>query len=242
MNRWSGSGKTIRVGLQAVHGLSQRTIDRLLLERKNRGEFSDSVDFWNRVLPADDEARALIHAGAMDSITLLMNRTGLLWQLASFQRGRSQALVNSLFPVRLPNPPPLKPPDLQSKLLREYEVLGFLCHYHPMVLAGRVSQGLVKMADVPRNVGRRIRCAGWLLSGKLISTKTGEVMEFLTFEDDTGIQETTFFPEVYKRSAHLLQSGRAYILTGIVEEDYGAVTLTVEQVSVLRGGGGGSRL
>ena len=35
------------------------------------------------------------------------------------------------------------------------------------------------------------------------------------------------------RYAHLLRSSRAYILTGTVEQDYGAITLTVEQVAPL---------
>jgi DNA polymerase-3 subunit alpha/error-prone DNA polymerase len=233
--RWSGSGNSIRVGLMSVHGLSGRTMEKIVSKRSSQ-DFADPVDFWDRVSPADDEVRALIHAGAMDSLDIKLNRTSLLWQWSSFQRGRAMSAANSLFPVRLPEPPPLKAPDLYSLLCREYEVLGFLCRYHPMILAGEPPKGLVKMADVKSQVGRRIRCAGWLLSGKLVSTKTGEAMEFLTFEDDTGIQETTFFPQTYRRSAHLLQTGKAYILTGIVEEDFGAVTLTVEQVSILKRG------
>lgn len=231
--RWTGYGKNIRVGLQEIHGLSERAITRLLEQRQIK-KFADPVDFWNRVAPADDEARALVHAGAMDSLDPMLNRTSLLWQWSSFHRGKAMLKANSLFPVKLPEPPLLKAPDIYSMLVREYEVLGFLCKYHPIVLAGKRPRGLVPIAEVPNQVGRRIRCAGWLLTGKVVSTKTGEVMEFLTFEDDTGILETTFFPETYRRSAHMLQTGRAYILTGIVDEDYGAVTLTVENVSALK--------
>jgi DNA polymerase-3 subunit alpha/error-prone DNA polymerase len=201
-----------------------------IVEQRQRQPFVDPADFWHRVLPSDDETRALIHAGALDSLDARANRTMLLWQWASFQRSRSLARVNSLFPVRLPEPPVLTPPDLRSRLQREYAVLGFLCGHHPLELAGRLPAGLMKMAEAGAHVGRRIRCAGWLLTGKLVSTRTGEVMEFLTFEDDTGLLETTFFPEAYRRAAHLMASGRGYILTGIVEADYGAVTLTVEQV------------
>ncbi len=88
----------------------------------------------------------------------------------------------------------------------------------------------MKIKELQSCVGRRVAVAAWLLTGKLISTKTGEVMEFLTFEDETAIVETTFFPSVYRRYAHLLQSGRGYILQGLVEEDFGALTLTVETV------------
>jgi len=58
-------------------------------------------------------------------------------------------------------------------------------------------------------------------------------MEFLTFEDETGQLETTFFPEVYRTHAHMLQSGRGYLLRGLVEADFGALTLTVDAVRPL---------
>jgi len=94
--------------------------------------------------------------------------------------------------------------------------------------------GAVKAAELPRRVGRRIRFAGWLITGKVVETKQGEPMEFLTFEDETGLVETTFFPEVYRRFCHLLDRERPYLLSGKVEEDWGAVTLTVEQVAGMR--------
>ena len=47
-------------------------------------------------------------------------------------------------------------------------------------------------------------------------------MEFLTFEDEGGIVETTFFPAVYDRFCHMVSRNRPYILYGKVEEDWGA--------------------
>ncbi len=58
-------------------------------------------------------------------------------------------------------------------------------------------------------------------------------MEFLTFEDETGLVETVFFPRVYRRYAQMLSSGQAFMLQGVVEEEYGAVTLTVETLKTL---------
>ncbi|MCK5070686.1 MAG: hypothetical protein KAR01_09090, partial [Desulfocapsa sp.] len=57
---------------------------------------------------------------------------------------------------------------------------------------------------------------------------------FLTFEDETGVVETTFFPRVYRRYAAVMSSGGAYMLQGEVEEEYGAVTLTVRSVQKLK--------
>jgi len=234
--RWQGRPGSLRVGLQSVAGLSAACIDRLLAARR-QGRFTAAVDCWLRVRPADDEARALIHAGAMDSLHPEGNRTTLLWQWADFMRRRQMAAAASLFPPVLPEPPSLSPPDRKTLLRREYAVLGFLCSEHPVTLIGRLPPGLVKVARLGKCVHRRVRCAVWLLTGKLVATRSGEAMEFLTFEDETGIVEATFFPLVYRRYAHLLQSGRAYVLTGTVEQDYGALTLTVERATALGKGG-----
>jgi len=58
-------------------------------------------------------------------------------------------------------------------------------------------------------------------------------MKFITFEDPTGIYETVFFPKVYHQYCHLLNAERTYIIKGRVEEDFGAVTVTVHWMGFL---------
>ncbi len=224
---WSGENRQVRVGLQSVQGLSVDFLDRLLDERGKK-QFRDIGDFFRRTQPADNEARALIHAGALDSLDPEGNRTVLLWQWASFERILHDKRRLSLFEVQLPPAPPLLPPDIKSKLRREYEILGFLCDYHPLQCCRYQGKALLKICALPERVGQRIQVRAWLLTGKLVSTRTGEAMEFLTFEDETGQLETTFFPEVYRAYAHMLRSGRGYLLTGMVEADFGALTFTVD--------------
>ncbi len=230
--QWTGRGRQVRVGLQSVHGLSDEFISRLLAER-DKAHFTDVGDFFQRTRPAENEAEALIHAGALDSFVPEGNRTILLWQWASFQRVIHDRRCLSLFAVRLPTPPPLPPPDRLNRARQEFAVLGFLCEGHPLSFLRRPAEGMVKVATLSGQVGRRVSLAAWLLTGKLVSTRTGEAMEFLTFEDETGQVETTFFPEIYKTYAHLLRSGRGYILTGLVEEDYGALTVTVDKMTAM---------
>lgn len=237
---WTGRDGTIRVGLMAVHGLSEKCIAKILGERQ-KGLFTSEQDFFMRAAPADHEARALIHAGALDALCPGGNRTVLLWQWASFLHVRSNISKDALFYAPLPPPPKLPGADLRTLLRREFKVLGFLCDYHPMEflqprVPGKVGtmRELIKVKELPTRIGQRVKVAAWLLTGKLISTKTGEVMEFLTFEDETGIMETTFFPQVYRAHAHILESGRGYYLTGLVEEDFGALTFTVEGVHPIK--------
>ncbi len=230
---WTGAGSQIRVGLMAVQGLSAEFLARLFAAREER-KFADLGDFFHRTRPADNEACALIHAGALDGFEPAQgNRTVLLWQWASFQRALQDKRCLTLFGVKLPPAPPLPPPDARSRARREFAILGFLCEGHPLRFLRLPAKGRVEIADLPRCVGRQVSLAAWLLTGKLVSTKTGEAMEFLTFEDESGQVETTFFPEVYRRYAHLLRSGRGYLLTGLVEEDFGAITLTVDRLQPL---------
>ena len=59
-------------------------------------------------------------------------------------------------------------------------------------------------------------------------------MEFLSFENETAIYETTFFPGTFRRFRYMMDWGHPYLLTGKVEEDFGVVTLTVDSVRMLK--------
>ncbi|MGD9236892.1 MAG: DNA polymerase III subunit alpha [Desulfobacterales bacterium] len=233
---WTGRADTLRVGLQSVKGLSADTQARIVAQRLHR-PYSGMPDFFERVRPAEDEARSLINCGALDVFNPGGNRATLLWELACWLKSkRPKAPAPSLFDdagsVADCPQPPLPAENERERLRREFSVLGFLCDRHPMELfADRLHAcRTVKAADLPRFVGRRVTMAGWLITGKVVSTKRGDPMEFLTFEDETGIVETTFFPEAYRRFCHIIDRQRPYLLTGKIEQDWGAITLTVAHV------------
>jgi len=92
---------------------------------------------------------------------------------------------------------------------------------------------IVKAKDLSHFTGRHVCSAGLLITGKLVHTRHGEPMEFLTFEDETGLVETTFFPKAYRRFCAILETNRPFMLYGKVEEDFGAVTLTITRVNCI---------
>jgi DNA polymerase III alpha subunit len=230
---WSGRGRGVRVGLMAIKGLGRETMERVMAQRGVR-PFADFSDFLGRVRPAEDEARSLIQAGALEGLHPGADPAELLWRLACGRRLREAAdREPDLFSAPPPaSPPPLPPGDELERLRRQYAVLGFLSDHHPMVLFAEALQGrgVIKARDLEGHVGRRVRLAGWLLTGKTVWTKSEEPMQFLTFEDDTGLVETTFFPAAYRRFAMGLDWSRPYLLEGRVEENFGACTLSVERV------------
>ena len=238
--RWTGKNATLRVGLLSIKGLATATQERIVAGREGRA-YAGLGDFLEQVRPDAVELRALVHCGALDPLVPGASRAELLWESTRRLPSRPTAgrvtRNGSLFaaPDADKRTPHLPPDDARERLRREFSVLGFLCDRHPMELyADAVKRtGAVQAADIPRRIGRRVRFAGWLITGKVVETKKGEPMEFLTFEDQTGLVETTFFPEAYRRFCHLLDRERPYLLEGKVEEDWGAVTLTVEKTSAL---------
>jgi DNA polymerase-3 subunit alpha/error-prone DNA polymerase len=233
---WQGSRQHIRVGLMAVAGLGSATIARIVAESRQR-PFVSMFDFFGRVHPGVDEAEALIHAGALDELQpgAATNRGIPLWLLATWRKSGKTA--GSLFRLD-PAPPSLPPEDKRQRLRNEYRVLGFLCSLHPITLFaeqrrwfGALTAGeLLHLPAAAVAQRRRVRFLGWLITGKIVGTKKGEAMEFLSFEDETGLMECTLFPKVYEQHCHLLAVCGPLLLEGYLEEDFAARTLTVERV------------
>ncbi|MBI3581491.1 MAG: DNA polymerase III subunit alpha [Nitrospinae bacterium] len=231
--KWHGHDRCLRVGLLSVKNLGGETAGRMAAEREH-GLYKDFDDFMARVRPAEDEARALIFCGAFDEVEPLKSRADLLWLLASRRKSDGDGLDTGVGGAS--GAPPKLPPDDETGLLRrQYSTLGFLCDHHPIIFydSARVDARSVKAADVRRMVGKTASFAGWLITGKVVTTKHGEPMEFLTFEDETGVLETVFFPKTYRKFCSILDSHRPYLLRGKVEEDFGAVTMSVNDVRAL---------
>jgi error-prone DNA polymerase len=168
------------------------------------------------------------------NIRQLTDRMVAVREFIPGQNGRGGETL-PLFDTRPAGLPAMPPYDEKTRLRQEQESFGFLISRHPLELyADRLrGLGLVSSRDLDRHIGKRIRMVGWLLTGKIVSTKNKELMEFLTFEDLDGLIEAVFFPRVYDRYCHMLSRTRPFILRGLVEEDHGAVTLTVEEMRYL---------
>ena len=166
--RWTGADNAIRTGLLSMKGLSAEIQTRIVTERR-QGRYRSMREVLNRLKPAEDEARALIHCGALDELNPGGNRAALMWQLgcglksgSAKSHPQTQSLFGSADKARTCRPPPLPPDDERERLRREFAVLGFLCDRHPMELYGPILQQLrtVKAVDLPRHLGKGAWPAG----------------------------------------------------------------------------------
>lgn len=64
----AGNRRTIRIGMQFIKGLSQKTIEAIINERRNNGRFHSMVDLMSRVNIKPQEISALIKVGACDDL------------------------------------------------------------------------------------------------------------------------------------------------------------------------------
>lgn len=221
---YTGSGQTIHVGLMQVKSLHEDVAKQILSERHTNGPYRSLKDFLDRVDPEIAQATLLIKAGCFDSIAGELTRPALLWRLYASQVTKP--------PGYLPIPPEY---SFQQKVAHELELFGFPLSCHPLDLFNEVLARIPYMPakDMAQHVGEEVTVIGWLVTEKSISTKKGEPMEFITLEDQTSLYDATLFPQTYRRYCHLLATNQAYVVTGLVEEQFSTVTLTVKALRLL---------
>jgi error-prone DNA polymerase len=248
--RTRGKGREIRVGLQFVKGLSAEGAERVTGRRDGGtpgGPYSDLHDLWRRSGISADDLRTLIKAGACDSIANGHTRPQMLWEvdLSDRQAVRQPDEVLSVLPPSRPSVPALREYTETRRREEEYRALGFTTHGHPMDLfRDRLARfRIVDSTALHQHVGKTILCAGMLTTSKPVSTAKDEPMEFATFDDGYGLIETVLFPDVYKKRGHVLFDQGPFLMRGKVEEEFGAITVTVlgiERVERLGHGASGT--
>jgi DNA polymerase III alpha subunit len=222
--------------------------------------FTSIFDLRARTGIAPSDLRLLIKVGALDSIANGWTRPMMLWLVDSDgQRGGGAAGQKSLchpdpdterseeegkgaeaklddwFNDLPPAIPMLKEYSDERRRREEYEILGFTTDAHPMHLhADRLRQfRLCPSTALHQHVGRHVLAAGMLTTAKPVHTVTDEPMEFVTFDDGHGLIEAVLFPRVYRERGHVLFDQGPFIFRGKVEQEFGAVTLSVTHLDRL---------
>ena len=256
--KYTGRKREIRVGLMQLKDVSQEGLEFIVRERSKHGPFTSLDQFLLRTSGHVhlQDVRVLIKAGCFDSIARGQTRPALLWKALRFFDTPASHSTLDLF--KSPLPPPFQTTSFPSpggrepnsslpapvgrgqrgggnRLKHEIETLGFLISIHPLDRYTHALKELhyVKACDLHRHVGEQVTMVGWLVTGKTVQTRDGDPMKFVSFEDTTGIYETVFFPKVYHRFCHMLNDMRPYLLKGKVEQDFTALTLTVNGIEFL---------
>jgi DNA polymerase III alpha subunit len=229
----------IRVGLSRVGGLTERTREAIHAVRKRR-PFASLGDFLRRVPLAFKEAEALILAGSFAFTgrtrpeLLYRLRVGFDGARKVAKRGGESLFTGDLCPAEDTR---LKEYDLPTLIRHEAEILGLFVSGHPIASIRRHLPGdMVTTQDFADHAGRTVTVAGILSARRKTRTETkGELMEFVTLEDEFGLVECTLFPSVYRRCGGNFRTVGPYVARGKVEDRFGSCTLTVDRIEVWKG-------
>jgi DNA polymerase III alpha subunit len=228
---------SLRVGLARVHGLAERTRERIF-EARDRKPFASLAGFLRRVPAAFREVEALVLGGAFDFTG--RTRPELLYRLRVLfecEREEGRRRHGALFGEDLCPGAGLRLPqyDPWTLLRREGEVLGLFAGDHPMaVLRPDLPPGTVPAARLPDHAGKRVAVAGILSARRGTRTaRTKEKMAFVTLEDESGLVECTLFPRAYRRWGGRFRSAGPFLASGRVEDRFGSCTLSADAVRPL---------
>ena len=203
--------QALRVGLMQVRGAIKDEVQELLKERDARGPFEHLNDLLGRVKLSVTTAEALCAAGAFDHWAPDGDRTRLLW-------------------ARLGGVPPgvrPRPTDLFDRADLEMETMGLTLELHPAALARvRKGGGPNRAAEVVKP-NQRLRFWALVVADKEVSTENDERMQFITFEDETGLCEAVAFPDAIRRRQRPFRVGEIVCVSGRSTQQDGLAVLEV---------------
>jgi DNA polymerase-3 subunit alpha len=235
------SGSKIRFGLAAVKNVGEGAIESIL-EYRAEHPFVSIFDFCERVDLRKVNKRvleSLIKSGAFD--TLGLKRSQLFAgledileygqrvqrektdpQMGLFGAGEDQPAIN------LPSLPEIGEWDEKQLLAFEKESLGFYITGHPLnrfndIIDQYSTADSISLKELTDNSAARL--AGIIRNTKVITTKKGDLMAFVTMEDMNGSFEITVFPNLYATTKHLLSEGTAILVDGQVQKDEKAINI-----------------
>jgi error-prone DNA polymerase len=233
---YRGCGQKLQVGLQQIATLTRQATDLLLKERECYGPFADFANFLAR-LPqlGESDIRQLIKAGCFDQLEGADRRPQLIWLLLNRQH-LPKSNNFDLFAAPQPAAPDLPPYERSVLRAQELESLALPVSHHPLDLCRTAiaNSGAVPAASLDRWIGRNVTLVGWWVTGKPIRTHEGRPMEFATFEDHSALFDATLFPAIYDRFCRLLAQPRPYLIKGLVEEEFGVISLNVKWLGFLQ--------
>jgi DNA polymerase-3 subunit alpha len=221
---------TLLAPLTLIKGVA-RDMAKLIEKEASRKPFDDFFDFVTRMYNHKITAQtvlALIDAGACDGFHV--SRASLR---ATIPNAMKNAAVASTFldeslgllPTdALPKMPYVEAEDVAlENIERELDVLD---HF----LSQSVLARFTPPADFPAlqsiqaviattSTQTLLATGGIIKQRRIIQTKSGQTMAFMTLYDESGSLEAIVFPRLYETVSHILERGRIVMVTGRKDQE-----------------------
>ena len=236
---FSVSGNSIRYGLSAIKSVGRAVVDVIISERETGGPFSTLEDFVSRMSNREVNKRTLesfIKSGSLDSLPgtrkqklyvsseLLENKarekkTVMEGQMSFFDIAPEEDKGN--FQVSFPDVGEF---DKETLLAFEKETLGIYVSGHPMEayqelwqknVTARTSDFIVDEDGRTVVEDNSIVVVGGMITAKKVkTTRTSQLMAFVSLEDMVGTVEALVFPKIYEKNKQYLTEDSKVFLRG----------------------------
>ncbi|MBT9792092.1 DNA polymerase III subunit alpha [Clostridium sp. MCC334] len=236
---FSVSGNSIRYGLSAIKSVGRAVVDVIISEREAGGPFSTLEDFVSRMSNREVNKRTLesfIKSGSLDSLPgtrkqklyvsseLLENKarekkTVMEGQMSFFDIAPEEDKGN--FQVSFPDVGEF---DKETLLAFEKETLGIYVSGHPMEayqelwqknVTARTSDFIVDEDGRTVVEDNSIVVVGGMITAKKVkTTRTSQLMAFVSLEDMVGTVEALVFPKIYEKNKQYLTEDSKVFLRG----------------------------
>jgi DNA polymerase III alpha subunit len=203
--------QALRVGLMATKGAREEEVRALLAERERGGPYGGMEDLLGRVELSVPTVEALGSGGAFDRWAPDGDRTRLLWA----KLGGVPAGVRP------------RPTDPFDRAALELEILGLTLEIHPAALQRARHGGAPHRAADVDKPGRQLRFWALVVAEKTVRTEKGELMQFVSFEDETALCEAVAFPDAYRKRRRPYRMGDVLPVAGRSVRQDGLAVLEV---------------
>ncbi len=226
-------GNIILYGLGAIKGLGAAAIEIILQARASGGAFKDLFDLCHRIDLHKVNRRvleSLIRGGALDRLgthrAALMVSLDRAMQAAGQHSKNQDAGQNDLFgsePSAAPAPhyAEVAPWSEEQRLEAEKETLGLYLTGHPIARFERELARIIdaRLSELKPTQDRGLRVAGLVVGMRIMNTRRGDRMAFITLDDRTGRLELAVFSELFNRYRELLAKDSLLVVEGHVSVD-----------------------
>lgn len=226
--------QAILFGLLCIKGLRREFVLQILANRKKQGQFKSLQDFLQRIdakwLKMDYLA-PLVYTEAFTQFNA--NRAELMQALPELIEALNLSGANvSLFETLAPKKKAVPDLSLAEKLEVEDRYLGAYLSGHPVEKYTNLltKQPIDQVSALV--VGKRSSVLLFVKKIKVIRTKRGEQMAFLSTSDATADLDVTVFPRVYRQISQWLANDQVLLVQGKVANDRGELQLLAEQIQL----------
>ena len=210
-------------------------VSKQIEDAKKDGEFTDIFDCFSRLYIAGIGKKTfeiLIMADVFKEFNY--NRATLIYNLDS--------LFNYAELTKDIDPSLVMKPEIERKneyeqsylLEKEKEVFGFYLSSHPTTMYKKDNPNCISLNTIDNYLYKTIDMLVLIDKIKVIDTKKGDKMAFITGSDETGSREFTLFPKVYN-SNNNLERGNIIKVRGKAEKRLNEVQVIVDRIRILQG-------